>query len=81
MNYCPIIQSLSALAIALGTFGMSGLLPNLADVDVYAVGAGGKNAEQMARIHKFWSAFFEATHAWLRAYGRTPVPLLDGTSK
>lgn len=58
-----------------------GLLPNLAEVEVYVVGAGGKNGEQMVRIHQFWSAYFEATQARLRAYGRTPVALLEGGAK
>lgn len=49
-----------------------GLLPDLSGVNVYVVGAGGRNAEQMTRIQHFWSAYFAATHATLKDYGRNP---------
>lgn len=48
------------------------LLPDLTNVQVYIVGAGGKSGEQMAHIHKFWDAYFSAAGASVQDYGRNP---------
>lgn len=53
-----------------------GLLPDLNDVQVYVVGAGGKSGEQMVRIQKFWINYFSNTGATVQAYGRNPAEIM-----
>jgi hypothetical protein len=47
------------------------LLPDLQGVAVHVVGASGRDAAHKARIGEFWQAYFAATGATLRAYGRS----------
>lgn len=49
---------------------IQGLLTDLRGVDVYVVGASGKNAEHMVKIQRFWTALFSASSASLQEYGR-----------
>lgn len=53
-----------------------GLLPDLAGVRVYVVGASGRSAEQMSRVQGFWRAFFAASGATVQDYGRNPAELV-----
>jgi len=49
----------------------NGLLPNLADVQVHAVGAAGRDAAHMASVQAFWRSYFTSAGADLRTYGRS----------
>ena len=51
----------------------AGLMPNLHDVKVYVVGAGGRSGEDMMRIKAFWESYFRAAGATLVEYGRNIV--------
>lgn len=53
-----------------------GLLPDLRGVDVYVVGASGKNAAHMVKVQNFWTAVFSASNASLKEYGRN-IPTIQ----